>query len=952
MRRNWKNIIFIFFVFCFWITTDCVYAETTSKKVCLPSGLYTITWDSAISTNFKISDVNEETIRNKHTAPVGIDDTTSYQFDSVLVANSCYQESDGDYYSCPTPEDLSVSFNDFIKLNGNTYQNITTSLNTSSYPYTYDVKIKNIYQKVSTEVSLRYVANSSNRNLGELNYNQISSGFLDFHNNSWTIPKVKPGSKIYIEVYVKNSSNSNCNGSYLGYFEFYVDDLNNYKIANPAYTNPEKYGCDVIKNNTKVPNNYKKEAIPECYSTEILYPEYEGLKSAIEQKWNRVLAIYNDFPDQSSFPASNFVCTNGKKTSVNNNVSISQVGSYWSLSCYETYTADPSGPKLVKAGGGFEYDSTYTISRTCTITQINKPVKKPQCNITYSSACTYPSGEITNINDPSRGGPTEDFDSCVSSCDGGTYSQSCINSCYQKVYGQESNRQLGLLSKLMYQVNRATVHPLISLPTKVSTTKIGTTIIGTGPSNNCGGWHDCISGHGVKRKCKTCYTTIDGYTFSNEISDYCGNHSVSCTYYKTTSPEGCAINSDSEYNNALQASQDELRRFETLAASYENIETGSHEIRIQDSYLKNSKGKSYIFDVDSSSNPKVTIHTQNQQSTDTSQKASTILGASGGTSVTYNQKTVRTKVITVKLPASYISKVTGEATYATDNDTKNGYSINLKSNEFFTKLPTFEINRYYQKQYRYYTSFWSNNINVDILDSQVILQDNPDYPNNIKIISSKVGTGGGFESDIDCYYGVYNNYYCKDPKDCPDEGGTGIRYIFRPIRLDDIFPNNRKPRFNWTGTVNTATNTATGAALTQDQSYYGTAVDPQALIDAIQSKGESIYDVLTDSSEVDYDFVLTKENIRNIRKYNKNVRDINGDGDNNYLDYNMSCTTNSRGQQVCYSKFLDNINGNSGTDASDSFITYSTNGFGVTERHNIVGCNNAKAGECDTTIHN
>ena len=109
-----------------------------------------------------------------------------------------------------------------------------------------------------------------------------------------------------------------------------------------------------------------------------------------------------------------------------------------------------------------------------------------------------------------------------------------------------------------------------------------------------------------------------------------------------------------------------------------------------------------------------------------------------------------------------------------------------------------------------------------------------------------------------------------------------------------MFPNNRNPRFNWTGTIDKSTNKATGAAILKEKSYYDDAVDPETLISTIESKGESIYDVSNNSSEIDYEFVLTRENIRNIRSYNKHVRDYNGDGEKNYLDYNMSCYKNSR----------------------------------------------------------
>ena len=112
-----------------------------------------------------------------------------------------------------------------------------------------------------------------------------------------------------------------------------------------------------------------------------------------------------------------------------------------------------------------------------------------------------------------------------------------------------------------------------------------------------------------------------------------------------------------------------------------------------------------------------------------------------------------------------------------------------------------------------------------------------------------------------------------------------MKYYYREIYLEKekngiygVFPNGRKPRWNWTGTVN-ANGTVTGAASNKDPSYI---VDPEKLIQDIEDKGDSIY---TNSSEYDYEFVMTRKIISQIRKYNKQTK--NG-RKVNYLDFSLA----------------------------------------------------------------
>lgn len=98
--------------------------------------------------------------------------------------------------------------------------------------------------------------------------------------------------------------------------------------------------------------------------------------------------------------------------------------------CREQIIISYGPPTAVVAGQCFSYEVEIKSKVTC-IAKVNFdnfpdftnyiPCEmRPVCN------------NIANFTE--QAGPNEDFDSCVASCDGGKYSQSCINSCYQKVY--------------------------------------------------------------------------------------------------------------------------------------------------------------------------------------------------------------------------------------------------------------------------------------------------------------------------------------------------------------------------------------------------------------------------------------------------------------------------------------------------------------------------------------
>ena len=101
--------------------------------------------------------------------------------------------------------------------------------------------------------------------------------------------------------------------------------------------------------------------------------------------------------------------------------------------CYEHLTVKYDPPATVKAGLCFSYKVTVKSVSKCGVKNqfdLNKVRELGTCNLL--PICS-------NQTSHTQAGPNEDFDRCISECDGGKYSQSCINSCYDKVYNKKES---------------------------------------------------------------------------------------------------------------------------------------------------------------------------------------------------------------------------------------------------------------------------------------------------------------------------------------------------------------------------------------------------------------------------------------------------------------------------------------------------------------------------------
>lgn len=108
--------------------------------------------------------------------------------------------------------------------------------------------------------------------------------------------------------------------------------------------------------------------------------------------------------------------------------------------CTEILTVEYGPPVATKAGLCFEYKVKVTSTVTCNTNE--NEVKAPDlANYKVCEPSVYCQDTATGKSNISAG-PSEEFDSCINECDNGKYTQKCINKCYKKVYGDNSNTLL------------------------------------------------------------------------------------------------------------------------------------------------------------------------------------------------------------------------------------------------------------------------------------------------------------------------------------------------------------------------------------------------------------------------------------------------------------------------------------------------------------------------------
>lgn len=101
------------------------------------------------------------------------------------------------------------------------------------------------------------------------------------------------------------------------------------------------------------------------------------------------------------------------------------------IECQEAVEVEYGPPVASAAGVCFEYNVRATSRVACNMTKI--PPTTTLCETKY---CTpYPQCKHSGGTIYTQAGPSEQYDACIKSCDGGKYTQQCANTCYKQIYG-------------------------------------------------------------------------------------------------------------------------------------------------------------------------------------------------------------------------------------------------------------------------------------------------------------------------------------------------------------------------------------------------------------------------------------------------------------------------------------------------------------------------------------
>lgn len=773
------------------------------------------------------------------------------------------------------------------------------------------------------------------------------------------------------------------------------------QIKNPALTDPElKALCeevDALNKSTGI-----NKTISKCSSATVYYTEKnlsklkESLKESIQSQLEYLKLVQSIQQGSSGSTSgsgsitSDLSCTNSNlgipsnpsdntKEIIDKKIVYADSGTYWRMVCEEKYYVDAGIPKLVAAGTAVDFSNKVQIVHECTIENIKQVEKLPQCEYEPVYDCTtttVPGQDETIIINNGKeiietaldaghgdftttGGPSTMFDSCITQCDGGKYTQNCINRCYTTTYN--SNNRSEILSKMTpqnfnfskkYELTKIAdiqIDQIDEVLTEPGVKEIGKTgyfvhweandheeifsvcelgydgagnlvweldengnfkkdkdgnfICTADPKTQIGGWVDKIyitspTGEilhpGWKEQTQCNDLPVTGRVTITKIPPTVNmgtgekgpTSSTNCKIVDwNVYPDPCSDDPDGDYNREIEASEAELRTYRKIA---EEMVNGLEEYSIgfEDSVTHNvykitgnTTGKEI-------NGPQLDI-TEIEKTQDKDEQTITIGVNEFGsalTSVIVPVKITTRTTYNIELPLAQVYK-NQQSTVAVENSKTGKHytygssadSDGKRSYFRFSELTNYNSGNFYPGKRAYYTDINSPFTNVAINSGvsgkqSAILQaeDKTDIytlAHDIDNIFITVKVGGSEEyasfdsKDLACYYGVYP-LIIDDDKDHSEGKNiktSGLRYYYREIDLKDVFPNDRDPRSNWQDTV-------TGDPFNADY-----VINASRLIEDIEKKNDSIF---TDSSEIDYQFVMTPALIKEIRSYNKGTSNL------------------------------------------------------------------------------
>lgn len=865
------------------------------------------------------------------------------------------------------------------------------------------------YNKTTGKYTIRYAINEKYKDYVYLCETDSNGNSCTRHNFNQQIPDSSlyyveftknPGDVFFVNLRILKSNDGCRANTSLGAI---LRGIAPETLPNPIYNSTT---CVDFRNSPKY--NDLKAFIPYCSREQISYSSREKytegyVKSEIE-KWtsdemnltSEVNTSGGDFKcafdlksDETINKKENFSTTTGL-------LSIPGTGEYWTAKCTETISLSYDGPQITKAGMGFGYGANIKIERKCQPIQLKKPE--------YKDTCTY---DIFQLGYKHNGfdraaGPDVVFDNCISECDGGEYTQKCIDYCYNNSDDNKTNSSSEIFAKTtkLKTNSRASILKLEN--------KIGKDIVKDGkayPGVDGGpeyygiinastyqtlfpnrqyidddddlpdDWLRDIfasdevpvniyissserlytNSPGIYGKWKCNYKWDDeedewdtgamkcvsehNQTFENFASS-CDDYQYVYEVYRNY-PCGDSGNYVTEVNKSMQEYNNVIAAIQSFNSSTDVDKKELYQIVVDEEYSQQKDGN-YL--------SKTTIYdnTGSNNKIDFNETVSNaVTKFIESTNIVENPNVGRSMLTANNIDPDKLQVSVNEYTISRDINIKIGssYLSRTDNNDIVFNTTNTNTDENLDKSFNYYPSAnkYYTSINTKLVNNYMKWP----YYNNENVSNS-----------IDAYTkNIHINL--KNLGSWHQWGSDSIK-----LGVDCIYGVSSGPTIGccdddcscvtqeiqyifrpidlsdvFPNGRNPRFNWSSDAKLTANQSLYGTEIDPVKLTQTIQSKSESIYD---SSSEVDYVFTLNTQQILSIRDYNKHVSDFNGDGFKNYLDYDMDCAQID-GREYCYSKFLGSAINN-----ENKYFGYG-DGYSSDRRLLIARCNNSKSfgTECD-----
>lgn len=515
-----------------------------------------------------------------------------------------------------------------------------------------------------------------------------------------------------------------------------------------------------------------------------------------------------------------------------------------------------------------------------------------------------------------QAGPSDDFDQCITSCDGGKYTQKCSNKCYKEVYLKGSKK------KLSFNLPQATIEKLSVASNGHYTRKNGKIVWeGTGYAQ----WYlDHEFGRTENDEWK--FSADSGGFKRRDTGAHCDGicSHIGCpggVYLNASTAQDDYARNMSQYNNAVaqcKAAASCKTHSSTITIEAKNPTTGIYDgqTAYQETVISN-------------------------QTNDLSQKKLTPVLANNGC---YSGSEARNWYqLEWSFPGTWINNKTGEISYK-EKDTNtwhkerdkfclplNAKNVNTNWWNWYMSLKnpgtsTDNSGSYTSKLYKTTCKDLTNTSALSALAGKDI-----DY--NIKASARDFGYFK-WNFNIECFYAVndgsdVNNNSSSTSKKCTNSPDA---YVTRPITKKDMFPSSeegssgitnpaetgRTPGYNWTES----------ASIIKSSDY---AVNPKELIAKIQNPHTNIY--ADDATYLDYEFYLTPADLRAIKAYGSKTKSSYSDWDATAIKYHKDSKIKGNGIYA-YSSPLFRGNGPLATS-------------GAARKLGVVACNNqARSGSC------